>query len=85
MMYFLIDAQLPVTLARWMASKGFKADHVSDLSLEAASDTEIWNFANANMAIIVSKDEDFARRRRCLDRVRLLFGFGEEIRETGIC
>ena len=62
-MRFLVDAQLPVALARWLASKGFDADHVSDLGLEAASDTDIWNFAAERSAIIVSKDEDFAQRR----------------------
>lgn len=59
----LVDAQLPIALARWLVSNGFEADHVSDLGLQTASDTEIWNSAIANAAIVVTKDEDFAQRR----------------------
>jgi predicted nuclease of predicted toxin-antitoxin system len=62
-MRFLVDAQLPIALARWLTAKGFEANHVSDLGLEAASGTDIWNYAVTDMAIIVSKDEDFAQRR----------------------
>ena len=60
-MRFLVDAQLPPALARWLADKGFVAEHVFDLQMETASDAEIWALAEETSAVIVTKDEDFAR------------------------
>lgn len=57
---FLIDAQLPPALAHLLRDKGHSADHVSDLGLGAAPDRQIWDYALANAAILVTKDEDFA-------------------------
>ena len=63
-MRFLVDAHLPPALARWLTDRGHRAEHVADLGLAAASDSVIWDFAASVQAIIVTKDEDFARRRR---------------------
>jgi len=60
-MRFLVDAQLPPALARWLEAAGHRAEHVSDVGLANAKDQAIWDFASANDAIIVSKDEDFAQ------------------------
>ena len=62
-MRFLVDAQLPPALARWLADQGYSAEHVVDHNLEAASDAKIWNFAQSTGAVIITKDEDFARRK----------------------
>lgn len=62
-MRFLVDAQLPPALARWLATKGHEAEHVADKSMQAASDSAIWNYALASSAAIVTKDEDFAQRK----------------------
>ena len=62
-MRFLIDAQLPPALARWLTSKGQEAQHVADVGLASALDKEIWNYALAAGAVIVSKDDGFAQRR----------------------
>lgn len=62
-MHFLVDAQLPPALARWRGDQGHEAHHVADLGLETASDREIWIRAEASNAVIITKDEDFARRR----------------------
>ncbi len=62
-MRFLVDAQLPSALARWLASQGHEAEHVADRQLDTASDTAIWEFALQVSAVIVTKDEDFARRK----------------------
>jgi len=62
-MRFLIDAQLPPALARWLTSKGREAEHVADVGLANAPDKEISNYAFAVGAVIVSKDDDFAQRR----------------------
>lgn len=59
-MRFLVDAQLPPALARWLTSAGHPSEHVADLGMAAAPDPEIWGYASRNNAIIVTKDEDFA-------------------------
>lgn len=61
-MNFLIDAQLPPALARWIAGQGHQAAHVFEVGLQAAEDGAIWEFARNEKAIIVSKDEDFVDR-----------------------
>ena len=35
-MRFIIDAQLPPALARWLSERGHDAEHVADQHLEAA-------------------------------------------------
>ena len=58
-MNFLVDAQLPPALARWIASQGHQTTHVFDIGLETADDPVIWERAGRESTIIVSKDEDF--------------------------
>ncbi|WP_076069932.1 DUF5615 family PIN-like protein [Sphingomonas montana] len=58
-MRFLVDAQLPPGLCRWLAGRGHDAVHVSDVGLLAAADGVIADYAVAEDRIIVSKDEDF--------------------------
>lgn len=62
-MRFLVDAQLPSALARWLAAEGYQAEHVSDCGLENARDTKIWLYAQDKDAVIITKDEDFALMR----------------------
>lgn len=61
-MKFLVDAQLPPALARWLREAGHEAMHVEDVGLREASDTAIWTHALQGGAAIVTKDEDFAAR-----------------------
>ncbi len=61
-MRFLVDAQLPPALARWLTERGHTADHVADHNLASAHDNIIWNLALRESAVIVTKDEDFAQR-----------------------
>ena len=61
-MLFLVDAQLPPALARWLVSEGLEAEHVIDCHLEAADDGIIWEEAIKKKAIIITKDEDFSIR-----------------------
>lgn len=63
-MRFLIDAQLPPGLARWLTAEGYPADHVDDLGLRAAADATIADKAHDLGAVIWSKDSDFAERAR---------------------
>ena len=62
-MRFLVDAQLPPALARWLRESGHTAEHVSDLGLQDADDRVVWDHALSVGAAIVTKDEDFALRR----------------------
>ena len=61
-MRFLVDAQLPPALARWLVAAGHEAEHVADRGMHDASDTTIWNSALLEQAVILIKDEDFAQR-----------------------
>jgi predicted nuclease of predicted toxin-antitoxin system len=63
-MRFLIDAQLPPALARMMTALGFVAEHLLDVGLLDADDSQIWNYARQHAAIIITKDEDFPARTR---------------------
>ncbi|MEX1127081.1 MAG: DUF5615 family PIN-like protein [Vicinamibacterales bacterium] len=62
-MRFLIDAQLPPALARWIDAQRYPAEHVLDAGLVTASDHAIREYAAMVGAVIVTKDEDFAIRR----------------------
>jgi len=59
---FLVDAQLPPALARWLCEAGHEARHVDDEGLREAEDRLIWAHAQQTAAVIVTKDEDFATR-----------------------
>lgn len=61
-MKFLVDAQLPPALARWLREAGHQAAHVEDDGLREAEDDRIWSHAKLTGAVIVTKDEDFAAR-----------------------
>ena len=67
-MNFVIDAQLPPVLARWITAQGHHATHVFDVALQAADDGPIWEYARSEKAVIVSKDEDFVDRWLLSDR-----------------
>jgi len=56
---FIVDANLPPALARWLATEGHEAHHAGDLGLQATPDRELWRRARDMDACIVTKDEDF--------------------------
>jgi predicted nuclease of predicted toxin-antitoxin system len=62
-MRFLVDAQSPPALARWLAAAGRDAVHVSDVQLSSAREAEIWEYALSVGAAVVTKDDDFAKMR----------------------
>lgn len=61
-MRFLVDAQLPPSLARFLRTLGEEATACREVGLRNADDGEIWRFALAGGRCIVTKDEDFAVR-----------------------
>jgi predicted nuclease of predicted toxin-antitoxin system len=60
---FLIDAQLPPSLAEALRRASCQAIHVIDLGLLAATDQQIWDEAISRSAVLVTKDRDFPIRR----------------------
>lgn len=72
-MKFVIDQQLPATLASWFEAKGYEAVHVRDLGLHRASDAVIWRYARDQDAVVVTKDEDFALMRGRTDGPQVLW------------
>lgn len=58
-MNFLVDAQFPPALARWIAGHGHQAVHNFALGFHTADDPVIWERARNDHAAIISKDEDF--------------------------
>ncbi len=59
-MKFLVDAQLPVRLARFLESAGYDTIHTKDLfNKNATSDTEINAVSIRDNRIVITKDYDF--------------------------
>ncbi len=59
-MRFLVDAQLPKSLAEWLNEAGHDAVHTLDLPLgNRTSDVELCEVALREQRIIISKDGDF--------------------------
>jgi predicted nuclease of predicted toxin-antitoxin system len=58
-MRFLVDNQLPPSLARWLRDRGYDAAHVFESGLHLLDDRDLWARSLSDARIIVSKDEDF--------------------------
>ena len=59
-MKFLVDAQLPVRLARFLQASGYDTLHTGDLPKQnATSDTEINNISVEQERVVITKDYDF--------------------------
>ena len=68
-MTLLVDNQLPLALARYLAANGWECAHVQNVGLEAAEDRAIWQYAKERGLTIITKDEDFqalANRQRSI-------------------
>jgi len=59
---FIVDAQLPPSLAAALRQAGHDAEAVREIGLREAKDAAIWNYALQNNGVILTKDEDFAER-----------------------
>lgn len=59
-MRFPIDAQLPPALAQMLRDRGHAAEHIAEIGPPDAPDHALWQYALAEGAVIVTKDEDFA-------------------------
>ena len=63
-MRFLVDAQLPPSLAELLREHGQEASHIFDTLAPNARDPVIWSFALQGGYVLVTKDEDFAEWSR---------------------
>lgn len=63
-MRFLVDAQLPPSLAELLCEHGHEAVHVCDALAANVHDHIIWPFALNGGYVLVTKDEDFAEWSR---------------------
>lgn len=61
-MKLLSDENLSHRLSSLLADQFPDSAHVRELGLKVASDTEVWDHAQANEYMIVSKDSDFHQR-----------------------
>lgn len=66
-MLFLVDAQLPPSLAEALRNAACQAVHVADLGLLTATDRQIWDEAISRSAVLVTKDRDFPLLRAASD------------------
>ena len=71
-MNFLIDAQLPPALCRWLEARGHEAVHVMEALSVSATDAAIADHCETNALILITKDEDFLTLR-FPDRFTLLW------------
>ena len=59
-MRFIIDAQLPFALSKYLEQKGFDVIHTDDLPLkEYTTDNEIREISVKEERIVITKDSDF--------------------------
>lgn len=58
-MKFVLDAQLPPALARWLREVGHEAWPVREVGLREAEDEAICEYARRTDAVVLTKDEDF--------------------------
>ena len=58
-MKFVIDAQLPPALARWLREAGHEAQPVREIGLREAEDAAILAHATRTSTVVLTKDEDF--------------------------
>jgi predicted nuclease of predicted toxin-antitoxin system len=59
---FLIDNQLRSALAKHLRTNGHESQHVLDVGLATAEDSEICAYATKHKLVIITKDEDFSRQ-----------------------
>lgn len=66
-MRFLVDAQLPEALCRWLEVRGHEAAYVGTTLTGETPDRDIASHAVERGYVLVSKDEDFVTRHPPID------------------
>ena len=64
-LHFFLDQNIPREIAAWLRAErpDWKVSHVHDAGLLGRADADIFRWAQAHEAIIVTYDEDFADAR----------------------
>ena len=64
-LHLLLDQNVPVEIAPWLRKifPTWKTSHVKELGLSGQPDAEIFRWAQAHQAIVVTFDEDFGDTR----------------------
>jgi predicted nuclease of predicted toxin-antitoxin system len=57
---FLVDENLPRSLATDMRAAGYQADHVYDLGMAGSKDPAVYVYAQAQRMTIITGDKDFS-------------------------
>jgi predicted nuclease of predicted toxin-antitoxin system len=63
-MRFLLDAQLPPALCRWLADKGHEANHITEFLPGETPDILVADQAIRDGSVLLTKDDDFALRHQ---------------------
>ena len=73
-MKFLVDAQLPLRVARWLKERGHDARHTLELPLgNRTPDSEVVECARREHRIVATKDSDFVQTFLLTGEPLLLF------------
>jgi len=68
-MKFLIDAQLPRKLCKWLREAGHDVVHTLDLPLgNATPDSVVLSIAERDQRVVVTKDDDFVQSHLLVGR-----------------
>jgi predicted nuclease of predicted toxin-antitoxin system len=59
---FFVDANLPPDLCIWLRVRGHEAEHLADLNLLTATDTQLWDRGKGQKLVVATKDVDFYDR-----------------------
>ncbi len=57
---FLVDENLPRSLAPDLVALGYSAEHVYDLGMSGAKDASVYAYAQSQQEIIITSDKDFS-------------------------
>jgi len=59
---FIIDANPPPDLYIWLRARGHEAEHLADINLLMATDTQLWDRGSVQRLVVATKDVDFYDR-----------------------
>lgn len=58
---FLVDENLPARLVTYLRAEGYEAEHAYDVGLQTRPDTDVFAYARAANATLLTQDHDLER------------------------
>lgn len=58
---FLVDENLPARLTAYLRAAGYEAEHAYDVGLRTRPDTDVFAYARAADAMLITQDHDLER------------------------